>query len=65
MEEHLMGAGGFGDPFERDGERVWQDVRNEVVSLEGAGRDYGVVIDPVTLEIDHEATNRLREAHRK
>jgi len=65
MEEHLMGAGGFGDPFERDVERIRQDVWNEVVSFEGARRDYGVVIDPVTLEIDHEATNRLRKAQRK
>ena len=65
MEEHLMGAGGFGDPFERDIERVRQDVRNEVVSLEAAKRDYGVVIDPIKLEIDHEATDILRKAHKQ
>jgi len=65
MEEHIMGAGGFGNPFDRDVERVQQDVRNEVVSLEGARRDYGVVIDPVTLEVDRETTNRLREEYKK
>ena len=64
-EGHLGGAGGFGDPFERDIEKVKDDVRNEVISVEGAKRDYGVVIDPVTREVDLKATGELRRAHKE
>ena len=64
-------AGGWGDPLERDIEAVKRDVRNEYVSIEGAKRDYGVVIkgdphwDPENLEVDLEATKKLREELRK
>lgn len=60
------GGGGWGDPLDRDPDRVLADVRNEYVSVEGAHRDYGVVVvgdvrtDPEGLTIDHEATERLR-----
>src|SRR5688500_8849654 len=41
----LTGAGsGWGDPFERDSERVKNDVRDGYVTIEGAARDYGVVV---------------------
>ncbi|MCP3687224.1 MAG: hydantoinase B/oxoprolinase family protein, partial [Gammaproteobacteria bacterium] len=40
------GGGGYGDPFTRDLELVKRDVLYEYVSIEGARRDYGVVIDP-------------------
>jgi N-methylhydantoinase B len=56
------GGGGWGNPLERDPDRVKADVRDEYVSIEGAYRDYGVVItgDPATnpegLQIDLEAT---------
>lgn len=61
------GGGGWGDPLEREPERVLRDVRDEYVSIEGAARDYGVVIsgdparDPEGLILDQEATERLRE----
>jgi N-methylhydantoinase B len=58
------GGGGFWDPLERDPERVREDVRNEYVSLEGAARDYGVVLKPDTLEVDADATHRLRAEYR-
>jgi N-methylhydantoinase B len=45
------GGGGFGEAFERDPERVRADVRDGYVSLEGAARDYGVVLDPETLDV--------------
>jgi N-methylhydantoinase B len=61
MEEHSMGGGGFGKPFERDVERVRQDVKNGVVSIEKAEKDYGVVIDPFTLKINIGATEELRK----
>src|SRR5215813_4262619 len=40
------GAGGWGDPLERDPARVLRDVRNELVSVESARDDYGVVLVP-------------------
>jgi N-methylhydantoinase B len=65
FREEVAGAGGWGDPLERDPERVLADVRNEFVSL-GAARDaYGVVIDPGSLTLDREATAALRERLRR
>ncbi|MFG1707855.1 hydantoinase B/oxoprolinase family protein [Nonomuraea sp. M3C6] len=45
------GGGGYGDPFEREPQRVAADVRNGFVSVEAAARDYGVVLDPDTFEV--------------
>ena len=59
----MAGGGGFGDPLERDPERVLSDVRNEYVSLESAEKDYGVVIHhpaPRTWVLDLPATEALR-----
>ena len=38
------GGGGWGDPLTRDPQAVLDDVLDEYVSLEGAERDYGVVL---------------------
>jgi N-methylhydantoinase B len=54
------GGGGYGDPFLRPVEKVLEDVRNEVVSIEKAREDYGVVIISETLTVDPEATEKLR-----
>lgn len=54
------GGGGWGDPLDREPERVRLDVIRGYVSLESAYRDYGVVLDPNTLEVDAEATARRR-----
>ncbi|MFB8267513.1 hydantoinase B/oxoprolinase family protein [Streptomyces sp. NPDC055955] len=60
------GGGGWGDPLERDVEKVRKDVRDGYVTVQGAARDYGVVItgdpdnDPENLVIDAGATNQLR-----
>lgn len=58
------GGGGWGDPLERDPAAVLEDVWDELVSIEGAARDYGVVVtgslDAMDLAVDHEATERLR-----
>ena len=56
------GGGGYGDPYERDVEKVVDDVLDGLISVEAAGRDYGVVIDPGTLEVDMSATRALRRA---
>jgi len=64
--EYLYGGGaGWGEPFARDPEKVREDVQDELVSREAARRDYGVELvgeDPEDLEVDWEATGRLREA---
>jgi len=54
------GGGGYGDPVERDPEAVLEDVRNEKTSVTKAEKEYHVIIDEETLEIDREATERRR-----
>ena len=56
----LSGAGGYGDPFERDANAVARDVQEEKLSLEVARRDYGVALDPETLVLDWAGTEELR-----
>ncbi|MBX5468211.1 MAG: hydantoinase B/oxoprolinase family protein [Firmicutes bacterium] len=53
------GGGGWGDPLDREPERVWADVRDGLVTVEAARRDYGVVLRPEG-GIDAEATQALR-----
>ena len=60
FRHELAGAGGWGDPLERDPEAVLKDVRNELISLAAAANDYGVVIDTHIWQIDAPATQRLR-----
>lgn len=55
------GGGGYGNPLERDPEEVRIDVRDGLVSLESAEADYGVGLDPATLEVNYEATEKLRK----
>jgi len=54
------GGGGWGDPLERDPERVREDVVEGYVSLEAARSRYGVVLDPATNAVDETATRRWR-----
>lgn len=54
------GGGGWGSPLEREPERVLEDVRQGFVSVNAAARDYGVVIDADTLELDLAATEQNR-----
>jgi N-methylhydantoinase B len=54
------GAGGMGDPMERNPEAVRWDVVEGLVSLERAKSVYGVIIDPETMMVDEEATNQYR-----
>jgi len=63
-------GGGWGEPLERDPELVKRDVRDGYVTIEGAARDYGVVVsgdpegDPEGLVLELEATERLRASLR-
>ncbi len=54
------GGGGFGNPLRRDPRLILDDVLEQKVTLDGARRDYGVVIDSGTLDVDDEATQRRR-----
>lgn len=54
------GGGGVGNPAERSPDKVVEDVRNEVVSLEAARDVYKVAIDPQSLKCDWEKTQALR-----
>jgi N-methylhydantoinase B len=60
------GGGGWGDPFDRDPAAVLDDVWDEYVSVEGALRDYGVVVtgslEDMTLAIDFDATKLQRDS---
>ena len=60
LSNQSAGGGGFGDPFERDPEKVRQDVIDGYVTPEGAREDYGVAVTEDG-EIDHEATEALRD----
>jgi N-methylhydantoinase B len=56
----LPGAGGHGDALSRDLARVEKDLRDGLVTIEGAARDYGVVACGDPPRIDIEATEKLR-----
>jgi N-methylhydantoinase B len=55
------GGGGYGDPLDRDFELVRSDVADRYVSVQAAKDVYGVVINPVTLEVDTKATEARRQ----
>ena len=56
------GAGGWGEPLERDPKSVERDVCNDKVSIAKAEELHSVVIDPETLTVAVEATDRKRSA---
>ncbi|MBI3092269.1 MAG: hydantoinase B/oxoprolinase family protein [Candidatus Tectomicrobia bacterium] len=65
LEVASSGGGGFGDPFERAIELVADDVANGYVTPAAARELYGVVIDPLTLNVDLPATEALRKWTRR
>ncbi|MCH2491822.1 MAG: hydantoinase B/oxoprolinase family protein [Gammaproteobacteria bacterium] len=54
------GAGGWGDPLERDPERVLSDVRCGFISLENAKTDYQVVIRNDEVVVDETCALRKK-----
>ena len=54
------GGGGFGNPMEREPERVLNDVIDGYINVEQAKSDYGVAIDGARMEVDAQATTQLR-----
>lgn len=59
------GGGGYGNPLERESERVLDDVTAQKISPDRAREVYGVVIDVANSRIDHVATAALRKEQRK
>jgi len=60
------GAGGYGDPLERDPARVLADVLDDYVSVKAAEEHYGVVIKGTgaNLAVDMAATDKRRQQMR-
>jgi N-methylhydantoinase B len=58
----LAGAGGWGDPLERDPQLVWRDVRNEKMTSGFALAEFGVVVG--SGGVDEPATRRARAQRR-
>ena len=63
FRHEVAGAGGYGDPLERDPVAVARDVQNEVVSRAAADADYGVVLDDAG-RVEPQATAQLRAERR-
>ncbi|MGZ6511983.1 MAG: hydantoinase B/oxoprolinase family protein [Actinomycetota bacterium] len=65
IEYKFAGGAGWGDPLERDPEKVRDDVLDEYVSRESAERDYGVIftgnVDDYSLEVDIPKTYARRK----
>jgi len=61
----MSSGGGYGDPLEREPERVLNDVEDAIVSREEAKEIYGVVIAVNDLVLDLAATDKLREGLRQ
>jgi N-methylhydantoinase B len=58
FRHELPGAGGWGPALDRDPALVGRDLRDELVTVEAAARDYGVVavgdppiVDPAATEV--------------
>ncbi len=68
-EYRYGGGAGWGDPLDRDAQLVHEDVLDELVSVESAARDYGVVLtgslEDWTLQLDAAATRARRQALRE
>jgi N-methylhydantoinase B len=60
FRHELPGGGGWGDPLARDLSSIARDLRDGLVSIEGAARDYGVVAAGDPPVIDAAATEALR-----
>jgi N-methylhydantoinase B len=54
------GGGGWGDPLTREPESVLDDTLDELITVEAAREDYGVVIDAATGTVDEKETEALR-----
>jgi N-methylhydantoinase B len=53
-------GGGYGPAYERDADKTLEDVLDEIITLDAAREQYGVVIDPKTMRVDMDLTNARR-----
>lgn len=58
--QDASGGGGYGESKRRPAAKVADEVRCGVLSVEKARTSYGVVVDPLTFEIDTRATESIR-----
>ena len=65
LEYTWQGGGGYGDPLDREPERVASDVVRGWVTREAAREFYGVVLDEESHEVDVAATEAERDSIRK
>jgi N-methylhydantoinase B len=64
LSDYVQSGGGYGDPLDRDPERVGRDVRIGVCSKETARQVYGVVLIPESFAVDITETRKQRQAIR-
>lgn len=64
VADFVAGGSGYGDPLDREPDRVARDVRVGIVSPRVAGEVYGVVLDGESGVADREATEKRRRAVR-
>ena len=60
FRHEVAGAGGWGDPLERDPQKVLADVRNELLTAARAEQEYGVVVNTGNWTVDETATASRR-----
>ncbi|MFH1953117.1 MAG: hydantoinase B/oxoprolinase family protein [Pseudomonadota bacterium] len=59
------GGAGYGDPLDRDPEKVIQDLRDQIISDWSAENVYKIVYDKETLKIDTAATQTAKTEERQ
>ncbi len=65
MTVEWPGAGGWGDPLDRDPNRVLHDVSEGKIGVQRARDKYGVVVDEARRAVDSAATVEQREKLRR
>ena len=56
----MPGAGGYGDPCEREFDLINQDLKDGKITAERSIGDYQVVLDETGIAVDQEATKIKR-----
>lgn len=53
-------GGGYGAAIEREPQKVLEDVLDEIITLDAAREQYGVIVDPKTMAVDSNLTEARR-----
>jgi acetophenone carboxylase len=59
------GGAGYGDPLDRDPEKVIQDIKDQIISDWSAENVYKIVYDKETLKVDQAATETTKIEERQ